>query len=120
MTFENQVEIDHVVALCLLGVSEDNWKLKVKMSRITRHTGVDKFQLTSTVGARFEVELANLEKPMKRAVFLYEKGPSQYHIAHLLQYQLDRILGVRTNKYLFLLDDKFYFEPCLYVNVHLV
>uniref|UniRef100_K1Q7J8 Uncharacterized protein n=1 Tax=Magallana gigas TaxID=29159 RepID=K1Q7J8_MAGGI len=80
--------------LGLKGVSEDNWKLKVKMSRITRHTGVDKFQLTSTVGARFEVELANLEKPMKRAVFLYEKGPSQYHIAHLLQYQLDRILGL--------------------------
>lgn len=80
--------------LGLKGVSEDNWKLKVKMSRITRHTGVDKFQLTSTVGARFEVELTNLEKPMKRAVFLYEKGPSQYHIAHLLQYQLDRILGL--------------------------
>lgn len=31
---------------------------------------------------------------MKRAIFLYEKGPSQYHIAHLLQYQLDRILGL--------------------------
>lgn len=80
--------------LGLKGVSEDNWKLKVKMSRIIRHTGVDKFLLTSTVGARFEVELANLEKPMKRAIFLYEKGPSQYHIAHLLQYQLDRILGL--------------------------
>ncbi|XP_062589646.1 uncharacterized protein LOC134251269 isoform X2 [Saccostrea cucullata] len=80
--------------LGLKGISEDNWKLKVKMSRIVKHTGVDKFSLSTTVGARFDVELNNLENTMKKAVFLYEKGPSQYHIAHLLQYHLDRILGI--------------------------
>nr|XP_022339135.1 uncharacterized protein LOC111134427 isoform X1 [Crassostrea virginica] len=80
--------------LGLKGVSEDNWKLKVKMSRIVKHSGLDKFMESSTVGARFEVELANLDKPMKRALFLYEKGPKQYHIAHLIQYHLDRILGL--------------------------
>ncbi|XP_061197727.1 uncharacterized protein LOC133205857 isoform X2 [Saccostrea echinata] len=80
--------------LGLKGISEDNWKLKVKMSRIVKHAGLDKFSLSSTVGGRFEVELANLENTMRKAVFLYEKGPSQYHIAHLLQYHLDRILGI--------------------------
>ena len=93
--------IDSGILLSMLGVSEDNWKLKVKMSRIVKHSGLDKFMESSTVGARFEVELANLDKPMKRALFLYEKGPKQYHIAHLIQYHLDRILGVGT-KILFL------------------
>lgn len=43
MIFKNQVENDYVVVFCLLGVLEDNWKLKVKMSRIIRYIGVDKF-----------------------------------------------------------------------------
>jgi hypothetical protein len=55
--------------------------------------------MSSTVGARFEVEMSNLENTMRKAIFLYEKGPSQYHIAHLLQYHLDRILGVGTKTF---------------------
>lgn len=86
MIFKNQVENDYVVVFCLLGVLEDNWKLKVKMSRIIRYIGVDKFQLIFTVGVRFEVELVNLEKSMKRVVFLYEKGLLQYYIVYLFQY----------------------------------
>ncbi|KAK3084216.1 hypothetical protein FSP39_010200 [Pinctada imbricata] len=80
--------------LGLKGTSEDLWKLHVKTSKIERCDGFNTLMMSNTKGGRFDVQMDKAINNLKSAIYLAEFGVRQYHIAYLITYHLDRLLGL--------------------------
>ncbi|XP_069134592.1 uncharacterized protein [Argopecten irradians] len=82
--------------LGLKGFSDGDWEAKMLTQKIIKAHDMRKTKVNSNIGGKLIVDLQGMqtEKQFLRGVFLAEMGPLQYHIAHMLSFRLDRILGL--------------------------
>lgn len=77
-------------------MKESDWQTKAVKMYLQKHQGMVDTTAADTDGGKFIVESSKSTENSKtsRAVFMVEKGPTQYHVAYYITYTLDRMLGV--------------------------
>ncbi|XP_021369837.1 uncharacterized protein LOC110460932 isoform X2 [Mizuhopecten yessoensis] len=82
--------------LGLKGFSDSDWEAKMLTQKIIKAHNMRTVKIGSNIGGKVLVDLQGMqtEKQFLRGVFLAESGPFQYHIAHMIAFRLDRILGL--------------------------
>lgn len=68
----------------------------MKTLTIASNRGLNELAGTTSIGGRFNVQLrgSKSDKRFNNAIFMSEIGPTNYHIAHMIVYKVDRLLGV--------------------------
>ncbi|XP_033748387.1 uncharacterized protein LOC117333275 [Pecten maximus] len=82
--------------LGLKGFSDGDWEAKMLTQKIIKAHNMRTVKVSTNIGGKMIVDLQGMqsEKQFLRGIFLAESGPFQYHIAHMLAFRLDRILGL--------------------------
>ncbi|KAL5017510.1 hypothetical protein ScPMuIL_007099 [Solemya velum] len=82
--------------ILIAGLRESDWQKKAMKMYLQKHQGMVDTTAPDTEGGKFIVESlkSNENSKTSRAVFMVERGPTQYHVAYYIAYTVDRMLGL--------------------------
>ncbi|KAL4223910.1 hypothetical protein ACF0H5_017372 [Mactra antiquata] len=80
--------------LGLKGIKEEDWKAYAQALSIDKYIGLSSLTPTTVDGGKFKFEFEKNALNLRRGEFSAELGPFNFHVAHLIAYHLDRVLGL--------------------------